>query len=92
MSKLLPVVLPDLNKQVIAIIKHADRWEIDTAVLLKHVNESDCDWRFVIDNAELSYDWDVLYWEYTVRRWGDDTSNINTDKCRSMGCNKSKAS
>ena len=53
--------LPTPNKIVQTIIKYCDS---DTVKYykLKAVDESDCNWRFPEDNAELSYDWSVLVW------------------------------
>lgn len=28
------------------------------------VDEDDCNWRFIDDNSEMSYEWNVVYWEY----------------------------
>ncbi len=32
-------------------------------IILKKVDESDCDWRFTDDDSELSYDWNVTHWK-----------------------------
>ena len=61
---LLPVKMPNIGRKVCAVIKNSDTWTLNTEVNLIAVNEDDCDWRFEEDNCELSYDWDVVYWEY----------------------------
>jgi len=59
---LLPVEMPEVGRKVKAVIK-TPKWELIKAELI-HVDEDDQDWRFVEDNAELSYMVDVIYWEY----------------------------
>jgi len=63
-ASLLPIEKPEAGKPVKAVIKHFSKWDFMTDIELVAVDESDCDWRFVDDNAELSYDWNVVYWEY----------------------------
>jgi len=54
---------PDAGRVVRAIVQNCSSGEGDLVELLA-VDESDCSWRFPDDNAELSYDWDVLCWTY----------------------------
>lgn len=61
---LLPVKLPEFNKPVIAVIKSSHSWTFNIEVKMVCVDEDDCTWRFFDDDSELSYDWDVIYWEY----------------------------
>ena len=62
--KLLPVASPEPGKPVKVVLKHSEKWIFHTDVILIHVEESDVHWRFHDDGSELSYDWDVIYWEY----------------------------
>ena len=55
--------LPQAGRTVIAECEHCTGG-FKATVELKAVNEDDCSWRFVDDNSELAYDWDVLKWEY----------------------------
>jgi len=52
---------PETIKPVLAVIQH---WHTQTKkhVLLKRVDDDDCDWRFAEGNAELSHDWNVVSW------------------------------
>ena len=61
--ELLPIKKPELNRPVKAIIKHFNHWQLHVARMIA-VDEDDCDWRTVDDNSELSYEWNVVYWEY----------------------------
>lgn len=63
MSDGLPVELPEVGRTVIAKIKHCTH-NNEFTVEMFAVNESDCNWRFADDEAELSYDWDVVSWTY----------------------------
>lgn len=60
---LLPIKLPEHNRPVTAIIKHFEKWSIHVVDMIA-VNEDDCNWRFLSDNCELAYEWNVVYWEY----------------------------
>lgn len=60
---LLPVVLPEKNKPVRAIIKHFSTWEIHD-VKLYACDDDDCNWRFSDDDSELANAYNVVYWEY----------------------------
>jgi len=60
---LLPVTLPEVGRPVKAIIKHFNNWNTQIVSLVA-VDEDDCNWRFVEDDAELDYSWNVVYWEY----------------------------
>jgi len=66
-SSLLPVQLPEFNRPVRAVIKSPNfqtkKWSLCELELIA-VDESDLNWRFVDDGAELSYWVDVIYWEY----------------------------
>lgn len=63
MKNTLPVPRPKRNTPVRAIVKSSNFMHVNTA-FLKAVDEDDCSWRFVDDNAELSNAYDVVYWEY----------------------------
>ena len=54
---------PEYDQIVNVVIKHCHTWDFRTDIKLKYVNETDLNWRFPEDNAELSYNWDVIYWE-----------------------------
>lgn len=60
---LLPVELPEENKPVRALIKHFEKWDIHD-VELYACDDDDCDWRFVNDDSELAFEYNVIYWEY----------------------------
>ena len=60
---LLPVELPEVNKPVIAIIKHFNSWSTVKTEMIA-VDEDDCNWRFLNDKCELSNEHNVVYWEY----------------------------
>jgi len=60
----LPVKKPEIGRKVKAVLKIGHKWSFHTDSILVAVDEPDCDWRFADDAAELSYDWDVIYWEY----------------------------
>lgn len=64
-STCLPVPLPRYGLPVLAVLRHTSTGNLQYGQILKSVDESDQNWRFVEDNSELSYDWDVIYWEYT---------------------------
>lgn len=50
----------EVEKVYKCIISHwSPKVDIKHEVLLKRVDEDDCDWRFVEDGSELSYDWNV---------------------------------
>lgn len=59
----LPVKLPRFNEHVLAVLRHCTTKDEISAVLYS-VDEDDCDWRTADDHSELSYDWDVVSWEY----------------------------
>ena len=48
---------------VVAEVEHCIG-EYKATVELIAVDESDVSWRFADDHSELSYDWDVMSWEY----------------------------
>lgn len=55
--------LPEVGRPVSATVEHcttANKVDVELMV----VNETDVTWRFVDDNSELSYDWDVIRWKY----------------------------
>lgn len=56
--------LPEVGRPVSANVEHCTGGFKATVELIA-VNESDVTWRFVDDNSELSYDWDVIRWKYT---------------------------
>lgn len=62
MTPLLPVPLAEYGKKVKAVIRAAN-WGLHTAELIS-VDEDDVVWRFCDDHSELSYNVDVIYWEY----------------------------
>lgn len=62
-TPLLPVQLPEYNRQVLAIIKRFDSPSIKRVRLIA-VDEDDCNWRFYYDGCELAHEWNVVYWEY----------------------------
>lgn len=55
--------LPDIGRNVLAIVQH---WHTKGKrfAVLKGVNEDYCNWRTVDDDSELSYDWNVIAWDY----------------------------
>ena len=63
----LPVELPRYGEPVLATLRHWHTKNERTAVLIC-VDESDCDWRTADDNSEISYDWDVISWEYLSKK------------------------
>ncbi len=62
------------NKPVNAIIEHFHT-KTQKIVKLKRVKEDDCEWRFVDDNAELAYEWNVIKWKYQTKRIGKEPLN-----------------
>lgn len=54
---------PEFDKPVIAMVQHFEG-NRNVYSVLKHVDESDCDWRVVDDNSELSYSWNVIKYKY----------------------------
>ena len=58
----LPVPTPPAGVKVHAVLKNCFTDSIQEATLIS-VDDSDCDWRFPEDNAELSHDWDVVFWQ-----------------------------
>lgn len=56
------VRLPATGSVVSCRLRHCGSGNIQVHKLMK-VDESDCDWRTADDQAELSYDWDVVCWE-----------------------------
>lgn len=59
---LLPVDLPKPGTKVKAVIKHYDKWLLETVNLIC-VDEPDANWRFIEDSCELAHEWNVIYWE-----------------------------
>ena len=55
--------LPQVGVIVVAEVEHCIG-EYKATVELIAVDESDVSWRFADDQSELSYDWDVMSWEY----------------------------
>lgn len=53
---------PNINSVVKCKVQH---WHTKNTreLMLKYVNEDDCNWRFPDDDCELSYDYDVIAWE-----------------------------
>ena len=58
-----PEELPEVGRVVTAIVEYCTSFSQVTVELIA-VDETDCNWRFADDNSELSYDWDVVSWEY----------------------------
>ena len=57
------IELPELNKPVIATLQHFyTKGKIKFDLIA--VDEDDVTWRTCDDHSELSYDWDVIFWEY----------------------------
>ena len=63
---LLPIELPEIGKPVKAVIKFSNAWSFVDDRTLTRVNEDDVTWRDE-DGDELSYNVDVIYWEYVTR-------------------------
>lgn len=61
--RLLPVPLPEVGRPVKAVIKYSHTWKFVNHHILTHVDEDDVVWRDE-DGYELSYNVDVVYWEY----------------------------
>ena len=55
--------MPIVNIPVIATVQHFHTKGKRTAMLIA-VDEDDVGWRTCDDDSELSYDWDVIAWEY----------------------------
>lgn len=54
---------PAVGPVVRARVRHCTTKSVVT-VLLVHVSEDDVSWRTADDLSELSYDWDVIAWQY----------------------------
>ena len=52
--------MPAVGREVLCRLQHADTRDT-LEHCLKHVAESDCDWRLT-DGGEVSYDWTVTEW------------------------------
>jgi hypothetical protein len=63
---LLPIELPEMGKKVKAVIKFSYSWHFVDHHILTHVDEDDVTWRHE-DGNELSYNVDVIYWEYVTQ-------------------------
>jgi hypothetical protein len=53
--------LPPTETIVLCRLAHF-KGKLIEEVVMKKVNEDDCDWRTWDDNSELNYDWHVAYW------------------------------
>ncbi|MNR71339.1 hypothetical protein D3C71_19540 [compost metagenome] len=53
--------MPAVGREVLCRLQHADTRDT-LEHRLKHVAESDCDWRLA-DGGEVSYDWSVIEWQ-----------------------------
>lgn len=51
------------GRTILAIVQH---WYTKNKrfAVLKSVGEFDCNYRIADDNSELSYDWNVIAWDY----------------------------
>lgn len=54
-------ILPEYQLAVLGALQHWNTKNYRYAEI-KRVKESDCDWRTVDDNSEISYDWTVTHW------------------------------
>jgi hypothetical protein len=53
---------PPIDIPVLSIIQNSNTF-VTHYITIKHVNEDDCTWRTIDDGSELSYCWDVLWWQ-----------------------------
>jgi len=57
--------MPEINKPVNAVLQHWYTKRTITAELIAVVGYN---WKTTDDNSELSYDWDVIGWEYVTKK------------------------
>ena len=51
------------GRYILAVIKHCKHKD-KKYIILKSVNEDNNCWRVADDNSELSWNWDVIAWDY----------------------------
>lgn len=61
----LPVPLPEFGKPVLAILRHCSTGNQQYAIL-RSVDGGDHDWVTCDDGSELSFNWDVIAWQYLL--------------------------